>query len=1684
MLSLDNMGENDMRNVTYISVICLLILSFSVSHADVAGAESEPVGTSVSTGLSWQFAYDDAGRVTKVIDSAGRQTKFRYELDNNKRVLSITKELSDASKVTYKFDRFGRRKSMTDTSGEVHYKYDGFNRLTEVHRDGQTTISYTYDTMDRPKSVSVGKGLTTSYSYDFLGRLAEIDTPAGSISYGYQSGQGTVIRTLPNGIRTVWKYGPDGSLQSISHAAKDNKILAQFTYSYRPDGLISAIKEWGPRGEKILTYEYDKVQRLIAVRDSLRGEVKYRYDKLGNRTELVVNSQSISSKHDWAGRMTTYDGNDCSHDATGNLTSYVGKNGRCTLEHNVVNLLKSASMGNEKVEYSYDGDGYLIARTTRQKKTLFIPDPLADIWRPLLCSDVSGKRILYIWEGNCPLAAVEDEKAKFFLHDHLGSVRCIADEKGNIVKRPSYSPFGVPLQQSNDSSLRPGFTGLFLDPKASLYLTRARGYAPRLGCFLQRDPQHRVPLGLQKDLSAYAYCGADPLNFVDLTGAAPQWVHTAKAFVVNFPKTTWEGVKGVVDFYRPSNIAAGFRGGWELGQPHTGTWADQAGRYGGIRAQRAVQGILAGAVAAEILIPVAYTAGPALVAKTTSLATSTYTKVTAGTSALIAKGLLHGSTSEPFHLPFLSNTIRYAYGNPHLGLGSYGWHVAMSKVHLYADRIWYPLTGSVPHQYLPGLVSAFQNARVTLTDRLSNLGDGFSTMTPSTVGGIYLRGAGEALKDLGPLKGIAVDEKNGRLVLLSEGESKIELPPLRLDDVVIIFRSVYEHGDAPYVSIDPNPEDPEGPIMFVRHGEGTADTYVGWILFEADRVMKSYSLGYDNVTRTKIISKIEGYQNLFDLGFSNFSADKREPIWERFWIVPATVNKHQSKNKQLTLFDIPLKVKTQRMELHEGKLVPAEDDTPSEQAQKFAEWFTKCYDKISGEVNLSPPMENNVNSPVAIYGELCRIALVTAIAETLRDKGVPLPTWMQDYPIRPCHVSPTTPAIVVEATKTETDRVIDGNAIRTLERTQIRRIYGGVNLAAADEDVHVIPSAPQAEALAPIVTEKIAAAPLLSPLTFEKNGQQYQAVALPGNNTRDVGACRLMENDLVVPVGSQIALVRSFHSFFKPKDVLGNTAWTLDLPQLVEQLQPTRRNGDKTKYKITYQLTSPLGTYCETFRDHKHVPEANGELLVPTNPGNILGLGSTQNEKIGYPTKVLFFRNGQRLHFDGEGNLVARMGGPLTVVYRRDGIHRVRRIEGWYGKKLRADIRLDYDKQGRLVSAQSSNADVVKYTYNEAGMLTHVEGPKGVVGYQYKDGLVTAVTQNGQISREFEYNEYGQLLREKRRDEGKISYKITSVPEGVKITASRADKPAIAETARYDVAFRPLSRKFEDGTQIKWQYNNAGVSESTITLPQGEQYVINRSADGRKTTWHLPEGGTYSTEHDKGSRLTTLRQGNRIILQQQWHNDGQLATATYETVAEHPEYSEDGIQTGLFITAREKGPQFSRWLRVKYNDLGRPEKITDYSGSEATIGYDQTGQAATVISKRGGIKIIRDKRGRIEEAQTSWGYNEHNMYDPISGELKQTKLSIGKNEAFIEFHQGRPTKIKQFDDGELNISYYTQGIFRGQVKKIHRSIDLELTYDYNPDNRLVAVNCDTAYKLTYKYDTKGRLVKLAQVPAN
>ena len=214
---------------------------------------------------------------------------------------------------------------------------------------------------------------------------------------------------------------------------------------------------------------------------------------------------------------------------------------------------------------------------------------------------------------------------------------------------------------------------------------------------------------------------------------------------------------------------------------------------------------------------------------------------------------------------------------------------------------------------------------------------------------------------------------------------------------------------------------------------------------------------------------------------------------------------------------------------------------------------------------------------VHFYAELRYLALIAAIAERLRDQGVPLPAWMQDYPVKRLGLTPTTPAMVVEGSQTETKPQKGGPSTRVITTTRQARLYGGVRLAPADKDVRTVNDVPQARQLEVDLTRAMTTAPAVGTVTLDSQGTAYTAAVLPGDRTRSVGANRLEVTDLTVPVEGEthIGLTRTFHSFFNPHGMLGE-GWSLDLPRLEPRPQPVQRVGDHTQYRMTFQLT-PAG---------------------------------------------------------------------------------------------------------------------------------------------------------------------------------------------------------------------------------------------------------------------------------------------------------------------------------------------------------------------------------------------------------------------------------------------------------------------------------------------------------------------------
>ena len=118
--------------------------------------------------------------------------------------------------------------------------------------------------------------------------------------------------------------------------------------------------------------------------------------------------------------------------------------------------------------------------------------------------------ILYLVYGGREVNASE---TLYFLHqDHLGSTVLSTSEKGEVISKQTYYPYGSTRTLSGTGVTEKRYTGQVSDTdETGLYYYNARYYNPTLAKFTQADE-------VSNSVNKYAYVYNNPLRFNDPTG--------------------------------------------------------------------------------------------------------------------------------------------------------------------------------------------------------------------------------------------------------------------------------------------------------------------------------------------------------------------------------------------------------------------------------------------------------------------------------------------------------------------------------------------------------------------------------------------------------------------------------------------------------------------------------------------------------------------------------------------------------------------------------------------------------------------------------------------------------------------------------------------------------------------------------------------------------------------------------------------------------------------------------------------------------------------------------------------------------------------------------------------------------------------------------------------------------------
>jgi len=489
------------------------------SHDLVGNVTNAVVEIGGSDFVTTAYKYDAAERLKEILTTEGAETQsFAYAYNtNNGLVASVSNSVLHAE---YDYDILDRVESIEwkDSFGATilsfDYQYNAAGMITNVVEDDGSQLSvksYQYDDLDRLTSESFLAGSAplreTSYSYDHAGNR---HTKTGT-DY-------TVNYTLGTGNRlTSWSA-------TSTNDFSDLRTLRVEGYSSE---TIGTDNRWGEL----------YVSNSVAVTPDISG-TNFSIDAF---TIGIGTQQIVAAIRDQAGNMgyatneiflTMITNGTYQYNAAGCVTdiAYAGTdyNESLSLNWNAQYQLVSVDEVSSLVEYSYDVLERRINRTEGTNVEHYIYSGnhvVADL------DETGGLLRTYVYgpgiDNLLSLTTYGAETNTYYaLKDRLNTVHALIDASGQIVERYEYDAWGrTTVFDVNGNELmesafgnRYCFQGREIEWTTGLYYFRSRWYDPVTGRWLSKDP-----IGISGGLNLYAFCGNNPVNFVDPMGNFGYW---------------------------------------------------------------------------------------------------------------------------------------------------------------------------------------------------------------------------------------------------------------------------------------------------------------------------------------------------------------------------------------------------------------------------------------------------------------------------------------------------------------------------------------------------------------------------------------------------------------------------------------------------------------------------------------------------------------------------------------------------------------------------------------------------------------------------------------------------------------------------------------------------------------------------------------------------------------------------------------------------------------------------------------------------------------------------------------------------------------------------------------------------------------------------------------------------------
>ena len=348
--------------------------------------------------------------------------------------------------------------------GKYDFHYDGVGRLEKAEYK-------TYDGSENSR-------FNTSYEYDRMGNIISL-TRKGLLDDGeYGLVDNLVLEYDGNRLVCATDISGEGPLYKGAFHFRDGSDEA-FEYSYDRNGNMTK-----DLNKEICKIEYNVLNLPQKVTMSNNRFVKYKYSATGNKLQAIYSVSGLKLIQPMSKVMSDRSGNDD------------------TLSSSDINL--GASLSDSFADPSTSGSSQNIYGL-----------PVLDYCGNIVYSDDKPVKILF--DGGYVSIKKGVPTYHFFLRDHLGNVRVVADANGKLEERNDYYPFGGLIGKGLNGDFQSyKYNGKELERQIGLdiYDYGARRYDAAICRFTTMDPLAEK----YYSTSPYAYCVNNPVKFIDPDG--------------------------------------------------------------------------------------------------------------------------------------------------------------------------------------------------------------------------------------------------------------------------------------------------------------------------------------------------------------------------------------------------------------------------------------------------------------------------------------------------------------------------------------------------------------------------------------------------------------------------------------------------------------------------------------------------------------------------------------------------------------------------------------------------------------------------------------------------------------------------------------------------------------------------------------------------------------------------------------------------------------------------------------------------------------------------------------------------------------------------------------------------------------------------------------------------------------